>query len=73
MHILKLFLQNNSTSFEIIQPDYIALNLSYEDIPKTGANYLFVNGELEFDTSNGYVSLEKIYDEYGASNYKLVY
>ena len=71
-HIKTVF-TNNSTSFEIIQPDYIALNLSYEDIPKTGANYLFVNGELEFDTSNGYVSLEKIYDEYGASIYKLVY
>lgn len=71
-HIKTVF-TNNSTSFEIIQPDYITLNLSYEDIPKTGANYLFVNGELEFDTSNGYVSLEKIYDEYGASIYKLVY
>lgn len=71
-HVKTVF-TNNSTSFEIIQPDYIALNLSYEDIPKTGANYLFVNGELEFDTSNGYVSLEKIYDEYGASIYKLVY
>lgn len=71
-HVKTVF-TNNSTSFEIIQPDYIALNLSYEDIPKTGANYLFVNGELEFDTSNGYVSLEKIYDEYGASIYKIIY
>lgn len=64
---------HEKTNFELLFDDAIKINLSYEDISKTGANYLFVNGELEFDTSNGFVSLEKVYDEYGASIYKLIY
>ncbi len=70
---VKIVFTNDSTSFDLLQVDNVIINLSYKDIPKTGANYLFVNGNLNFDMSNGYVSLEKVYDEYGASIYKLIY
>ena len=73
---IKVAFTNEPTSFTINQADYITINLSYADIAKTGASYLFVNevtGPLEFDANNGFVTLEQIYNESGASIYKLIY
>ncbi|MFR6072261.1 MAG: hypothetical protein ACLUHF_04335 [Faecalitalea cylindroides] len=73
---IKVVFTNEPTSFEINQADYITLNLSYEDIIKTGVSYLFVNevtGPLEFDVNNGFVALEQIYNESGAAIYKFIY
>uniref|UniRef100_UPI001E458A72 DUF7654 domain-containing protein n=1 Tax=Faecalitalea cylindroides TaxID=39483 RepID=UPI001E458A72 len=74
-HIDISFVQEK-TSFELLFDDAIKINLSYEDISKTGATYLFVNEvtvPFEFDVNNGFVALEQIYNESGASIYKFIY
>lgn len=61
------------TSFEIVYPDYIELNLSYKDIEKIEAEYLLVQGELDVNEENSYVKFEKIYAEDNISIYHMVY
>lgn len=59
------------TSFEKIQEDYIRLNLSYEDIEKTEADYLLVAGDINLE--NEYVGFEQMYAEDGVYIYHLSY
>lgn len=62
---------DNDTSVEEIHPDEICLNLSYKDIKKTEAGYVFSVYPLEVD--NKYVTFEQLYSEYGSYIYKLQY
>ena len=64
---------DEETAFELIQADYMKLNLSYKDIEKTEAEYLLVYGTLEVNKNNPYVSLEQIYEENGMSIYQFIY
>ena len=59
-------LTEEDTSFELVQTDTIRLNLNYNDICKTEANYLVSQKEL-IDNSNYY---SKIYDETGMYIYE---
>ena len=71
---VQVLLTHEATSFELIQSDYITLNLSYKDIKKAKVKYVFTNGEdCDINFDNGYVSFDKIYDEDGAKIYKLSY
>lgn len=71
---VKVLLTHEETSFELIQSDYITLNLSYEDIKKAKVKYLFTNGEdCDIDFNNGYVKFDKVYDESGVKIYKITY
>lgn len=62
---------DQETNFEKIQEDYIRLNLAYEDIEKTGVDYLVLAGEANLE--NDYVDFKQIYDENGISIYCLNY
>ena len=53
--------------------DSIKVKLSYEDLVKTGADYLLVSGEQNLEVKNDYVKFEKQYEEKGMSIYKIVY
>lgn len=70
---VQVLLTHEETSFELIQSDYITLNLSYKDINKANVKYVFTNGDCNIDYDNGYVEFDKIYDEDGAKIYKLSY
>lgn len=64
---------NEETSFELIQDDFMQVNLSYKDIEKTEAEYLLVMGTLYVDKNNQYVDFEKTYEENGVSIYRVIY
>lgn len=52
---VKVLLTHEETSFELIQSDYITLNLSYKDIKKAKVKYVFTNGEdCDIDFNNGF-------------------
>ena len=71
---VKVLLTHEETSFELIQSDYITLNLSYKDIKKAKVKYVFTNGEdCDIDLNNGYVKFDKVYDESGVKIYKITY
>ena len=71
---VKVLLTHEETSFELIQSDYITLNLSYKDIKKAKVKYVFTNGEdCDIDFNNGYVKFDKAYDESGVKIYKITY
>lgn len=71
---VKVLLTHEETSFELIQSDYITLNLSYKDIKKAKVKYVFTNGEdCDIDFNNGYVKFDKVYDESGVKIYKITY
>lgn len=64
---------NEETSFGLIQADFMQVNLSYQDIKKTGAEYLLVMGDCGIDLNNQYVEFEKTYEENGITIYRMVY
>lgn len=71
---VKVLLTHEETSFELIQSDYITLNLSYKNIKKAKVKYVFTNGEdCDIDFNNGYVKFDKVYDESGVKIYKITY
>lgn len=70
---VKVLLTHEETSFELIQSDYITLNLSYKDIKKAKVKYVFANGDCDIDINNGYVKFDKVYDESGVKIYKIKY
>lgn len=70
---VKVLLTQEKTSFELIQNDYITLNLSYKDIKKAKVKYVFTNGDFDIDFNNGYVKFDKVYDESGVNIYKIKY
>lgn len=70
---VKVLLTQEETSFELIQNDYITLNLSYKDIKKAKVKYVFTNGDCDIDFDNGYVKFDKVYDESGVNIYKITY
>lgn len=58
------------TSFELLGPDSIMLNLSYKDISKTGVKYLFQTKPLNvLETS--YANFELLYNEGNVYIYKI--
>lgn len=59
------------TSFELIQEDSMYLNLSYKDIPLTGATHIVSLQKLEVD--NEYVAFQEIYNEGGSYIYEISY
>lgn len=61
------------TSFELVALDNMKLRLSYKDIEKTKARYVFVMNGLKADTENPYVKFEKVYERENASIYRLAY
>ncbi len=65
-------LTSEETSFELIQADYMKINLSYEDIAKTEAEYLLTMEELEFE-ENPYVEFEVIYEAKHMYIYHMIY
>lgn len=71
---VQVLLTHEETSFELIQSDYITLNLSYKDIKKAKVKYVFTNGgDCDIDFNNGYVKFDKVYDESGVKIYKITY
>lgn len=70
---VKVLLTQEETSFELIQNDYITLNLSYKDIKKAKVKYIFTNGDCDIDFDNGYVKFDKVYDESGVNIYEITY
>lgn len=64
---------NEETSFELIQADFMQVNLSYKDVEKIDAKYLLTLEALNVDTNNQYVEFEKIYEENGSSIYQIIY
>lgn len=64
-------LTDKDTNFKLIQKDWMQLNLSYKDIEKTGAKYIFATTHLR-DT-NVYVDFEEIYAEAGSYIYQINY
>ena len=70
---VKVLLTQEKTSFELIQNDYITLNLSYKDLKKAKVKYVFTNGDFDIDFNNGYVKFDKVYDESGVNIYKIKY
>lgn len=70
---VQVILTQEDTSFELIQSDYITLNLSYKDLKKAKVKYVFTNGDCDIDFNNGYVKFDKVYDESGVNIYKIKY
>lgn len=68
-HIAMTFTEEE-TSFSLISPDYIAVNLSYRDIRLTEAKYLFSLAPLEEGSDE--IDLRPIYTE-NAYIYEIVY
>lgn len=66
-------LTNEKTNFELIQDDWIQINLSYEDIKITGATYLLSTTDMCYNFDNKYVKFEKKYEENGLVIYKMNY
>ena len=69
-HIIMDF-NNETTSFELVQPDTIKCHLAYRDFEKTGIKYIISNNNLQED--NEYVQIQKIYDEAGSYIYQVNY
>lgn len=66
-------LTEDATAFEIIQADWIKVLISYEDLSKTGANYLLAGGEVDLQLNNEWVQFEKMYEQGGIAIYKILY
>ncbi len=62
---------DGDTNVEEVYPDEICLNLSYEDIKKTEAEYIFSTYPIEVD--NKYVTFNQLYNEGGVYIYKIKY
>lgn len=61
-------LTDGETTFELLSLDSIKLNLSYNDIPKTGVTYIYTEKPLE-EKDN--FKCELIYNEHGGYIYKI--
>ena len=65
-HHLSVNLTNDKTNFELIQDDAITLNLNYEDVCITKADYIVSIADNEIYNSR----YQKIYNEYNLNIYK---
>lgn len=63
---------SEETSFELIQGDYMKINLSYKDIAKTEAEYLLTMQEQKIE-KNPYVEFEVIYEAKHMYIYHMIY
>ncbi len=70
---IQLTLTDENTSFDLIQADYMNLHLSYKDVEKTDADYMLTFSDFTYDEDNGYIRLEKIYEEDNIVIYKIEY
>lgn len=68
VHILVDFVDTDTT-MELVQADLMQLHLSYKDIEKTEAKYIFATSELDVD--NEFVFFEKLYEEGGSYIYQV--
>lgn len=69
-HVIVGFTEED-TSMELLQTDVMQLNLSYKDIVKTDAEYIFSTVALSAD--NEYVAFEELYNEAGSHIYHISY
>jgi hypothetical protein len=69
-HIILGF-TDDETTFSLVQPDLMNLDINYSDLEKTGAKYVFVLGEL-IDNSDA-VDLKLLYHEGNVLIYEIVY
>ena len=63
-------LTSEETSFELIQPDLIKINLNYDDINSLDINYIYSNKNIDIDNKYN-VNLVKIYEDDGSYIYKV--
>lgn len=68
-HII-IELTNEETSFELIQPDLIKINLNYADINILDINYIYSNKVIDVDKKYG-INFIKIYEEDNSYIYKV--
>lgn len=64
---------HEETNFELVQPDYMLLSISYKDLEKTGVKYVLSQNPAAIDFDNGYVKFTCIYEESGAYIYEVTY
>ena len=69
-HVICAFTENE-TSFELLQPDLMQLNLSYDDVAKTEVEYLFSLGAISEECD--VFDLELLYNEDNVFIYKVLY
>lgn len=62
---------DEDTSFELIQPDWMRLRLSYKDMKLTEVQYVLSDSVLEVD--NQYVYFDELYNEAGIYIYQVHY
>ncbi len=70
---VRLILTDEDTSFDLTQQDYMNLHLSYKDVEKTDADYMFAMSGFTYNEDNGYIHLDPIYEEDGITIYKIEY
>lgn len=63
-------LTSEETSFELIQPDLMKINLNYDDIKALDINYIYSNKNIDIDNKYN-VNLVKIYEDDGSYIYKV--
>ena len=66
-----IYLTNEESKFELLQPDYIRLMLNVNDLEKLQINYILSIEQNLNDFSNNQVTISKIYDEDGSCIYKI--
>lgn len=64
---------DEDTSFDLIQQDYMSLQLSYKDVEKTDADYVIATKNFIYNEENEYIRLDPVYDEDGIIIYKIEY
>ena len=69
-HITLVFTEEE-TAFKLLGPDHMKLELSYQDIEKTGVRYVFSTTPLEEESP--YVDFRLLYQESNAYIYEIVY
>jgi hypothetical protein len=65
---VEIVLTEEPTSFNLIGADYMHINLSYDDVQKTGVSYFYSLAPLE---SKDGLELHLIYNEYGSYIYQI--
>lgn len=71
-HIKVNIQNNNSTSFELVQPDVFSVNINVNDLEKLNITYIATNQNLEKFTNND-VSFDKINQIKGYKIYRISY
>lgn len=70
-HVACVFVEGEETNFVLTQPDLMVLRLSYDDVEKTGAKYVF--SPYGIAESSDKVDLNLIYNEGNIFIYEIIY